>query len=96
MFVLVDARARNEVRPRIIEPRKSSECPWTRRQWRCTKIAAHFRCVLRARRSPRSWRAKVSNSEAIMVRENIAMIVEEISRPLNVAMAHLDIWACGK
>ena len=30
-----------------------------------------------------------------MVRENIAMIVEEISRPLNVAIAHLDMWECG-
>ncbi len=73
-------------------------------QWRwrqtCTKIAAHFKWVLRARRSPSSWRAKVSNSEAIMVRENIAMIVEEINRPLNVAIAHLDMgmrWGvrCG-
>ena len=35
-----------------------------------------------------------------MVRENIAMIVEEINRPLNVAIAHLDMgmrWGvrCG-
>ena len=30
-----------------------------------------------------------------MVRENIAMIVEEINRPLNVAIAHLKIWECG-
>ena len=68
-------------------------------QWRwrhtCTKIAAHFKWVFRARRSPSSCRAKVSNSEAIMVRENIAMIVDEISRPLNVAIAHLNIWECG-
>ena len=44
--------------------------------------------------SRRSWSAKVSNSEAIIVRLNIAMIVEEMSRPLKVATAHMMRATC--